>query len=80
MMKRLLLPSLLSAAYLLLMTAFFSSDFSKRHTFLADPACATSLQTIERPSLPQFQPVVLPSGTRSLQAQPGGESPESAGK
>lgn len=79
-MKRILFPSLLSAAYLALLVAFFSTDFSKRHSFLATPLPATSLERIERPSPPQLRQVVLPAQATKPTLPPGGESPESAGK
>jgi hypothetical protein len=79
-MKRILFPSLLSVAYLALLVAFFSTDFSKRHSFLASPLPATSLERIERPSVPALRQVVVPETAARPALPPGGESPESAGK
>lgn len=79
-MKRILLPTLLSAAYLLLLVAFFSTDFSKRYSFMADPVPATSVERIERPSALQLRSVILPAPAVQATPPPGGESPESAGK
>lgn len=79
-MKRILLPTLLSAAYLLLLIAFFSTDFSKRYTFMAAPAPATSIEHADRVNVPVFKQAIQPVTVTKPAPTPGGQSPESAEK
>ncbi len=79
-MKRILLPTLLSAAYLLLLIAFFSTDFSKRYTFMAEPLPATSIEHVDRVNPPVLKQAILPVTVTKAAPTPGGQSPESAGK
>jgi hypothetical protein len=79
-MKRILLPTLLSAAYLLLLVAFFSTDFSKRYTFMAKPVPATSIEHVDRINAPVLRQVIQPATAHKPAPTPGGNSPESAGK
>lgn len=80
-MKKVLYPSLLSLGYAVLMIGFFSTDYSKNHSFLfkGREDKAPVMRRVMRPSEWALNPAVTVAMPVALVHEPkAGESPESA--